>query len=107
MGSASRCSLADHGLASEARSTACSLMLTLVCFRPGLVVHKDALLKHSQPRACGCNSAKAQYSNTPVLHHSARQDSRTRTTTRTRTKGLTRSSTVDATAQVAEPRTKV
>src|SRR5260221_210139 len=36
----------------------------------------------------GCNSDLAQYSNTPALHHSARPDSRTRTTTRTRTKRL-------------------
>src|SRR5258707_7341435 len=46
----------------------------------------------------GCNLDWAQYSNTParnasrsdaggpILHHSARPDSRTRTTTRTRTK---------------------
>src|SRR5260221_14636091 len=38
----------------------------------------------------GCNSDLAQYSNTPSLHHSARPDSRTRTTTRTRTKRLVR-----------------
>jgi hypothetical protein len=34
----------------------------------------------------GCNSDFAQYSHTPILHHSAWPDSRTRTTTRTRTK---------------------
>src|SRR5260221_12902010 len=36
----------------------------------------------------GCNSDLARYSNTPTFHHSARPDSRTRTTTRTRTKRL-------------------
>jgi len=38
----------------------------------------------------GSNSDLAQYSNTPALHHSARPDSRRRTTTRTRTKRLVR-----------------
>src|SRR5260370_10808666 len=38
----------------------------------------------------GCNSDVTQYSNTPTLHHSARPDSRTRTTTRMRTKRLVR-----------------
>jgi len=33
----------------------------------------------------GSNSDLAQYSNTPALHHSARPDSRTRTTTSTST----------------------
>src|SRR5260370_15319643 len=35
------------------------------------------------------NTPFLQYSIAPILHHSARQDSRTRTTTRTRTKLLT------------------
>ena len=43
----------------------------------------------SNPADAGCNSDNAQYSSTPKLHHSARQDSRT--TTRKRTKRLTRS----------------
>src|SRR5260221_10054094 len=39
---------------------------------------------HEHPNQLrGCNSDLAQYSNTPSLHHSARPDSRTRTTTRT------------------------
>ena len=38
----------------------------------------------------GCNSDLAQCSNTPVLHHSAWPDSRTRTTTSTSTKRLVR-----------------
>jgi hypothetical protein len=37
----------------------------------------------------GRNSEKAQYADTPVLQHSARKESRTRTTTRTSTKRLT------------------
>src|SRR5258707_15415044 len=41
----------------------------------------------------GCNSDLAQYSITPSLHHSARPDSRTRTTTRTRTKRPVRAGT--------------
>src|SRR5258708_11689846 len=57
--------------------------------------------KHPNPADAGCNSQLAEYSNTPgrkasrsdaggpILHHSARPDSRTRTTTRTRTKRLT------------------
>ena len=44
----------------------------------------------SNPAAAGCNSDLAQYSHTPILHHSAWPDSRTTTTTRTSTKSLVR-----------------
>src|SRR5260370_33960606 len=40
----------------------------------------------SNPADACCNSDLAQYSHTPILHHSAWPDSRTRPTTRTRTK---------------------
>ena len=40
----------------------------------------------------GCNSEKTQYSDTPVLQHSARKESRTRT----RTKRLTRAKDIPA-----------
>jgi hypothetical protein len=45
------------------------------------------------PRPRGCNSDLAQYSHTPVLHHSARPESRTRTRTTTTTRTRTRTRT--------------
>jgi hypothetical protein len=63
-------------------------------YSPGLQPWVDGL-KRARPEStpnpadAGCNSKLAQYSNTPILHHSAWPDSRTRTTTRTRTKRLT------------------
>jgi len=78
-------------------------------FNPGLRVRPMRPESTPNPASAGCNSDNAQHSSTPKLHHSARQDSRTRTacptklllyqrlplfvsevgTTRTRTKRLT------------------
>jgi len=54
-------------------------------FSPGLADTQNRPESTSNPADAGCNSQLAQYSNTPILHHSAWPDSRTRT----RTKRLT------------------
>jgi hypothetical protein len=58
-------------------------------FSPGWATPQDRPESTPNPADAGCNSKLAQYSNTPILHHSAWPDSRTSTTTRTRTKRLT------------------
>jgi len=58
-------------------------------FSPGWFGTENRPESTPDPADAGCNSDNAQYSSTPKLHHSARQNSRTRTTTRTRTKRLT------------------
>ena len=47
--------------------------------------HQESI---SNPAEVRCNSDKARHSKTPTLHHSAPNDSRTRTSTRTRRRGL-------------------
>jgi len=58
--------------------------------RPSVLPSLSSVKSTPNPADAGCNSQLAQYSNTPILHHSAWPDSRTRTRTRTRTKRLTR-----------------
>jgi hypothetical protein len=53
---------------------------------PGRVLQEVCPESTSNPADGGCNSPNAQYSSSPILHHSAWPDSRTRATTRTSTK---------------------
>ena len=39
-------------------------------FNPGLVIRSAGALKVAPEGVAGCNSKLAQYSNTPILHHS-------------------------------------
>jgi hypothetical protein len=72
-------SLACHGLASEARSTTWSY-LSAQLWPWVTVVRQCALKAPPNPRSRG---AIPNWRSTPILHHAAWPDSRTRTTTRT------------------------
>jgi hypothetical protein len=56
-------------------------------FNPGLRVRTMRPESTPNPADAGCNSDNAQHSSTPKLHHSACQDSRTRTRTKRLTSG--------------------
>jgi hypothetical protein len=65
-------------------------------FNPRNMPNKLVRPESSSSPLRGRNSEKAQYSDTPVLQHSARKESRTRTTTKTRAKRLTRAKGIPA-----------
>ena len=65
------------------------LRTTYPGLKPWAKIYCRCAASNPNPADAGCDSKLAQNSSTPTLHHSAPQNSRTRTTTRTRTKRLT------------------